>query len=213
MCKANKAFFIMSGGMDSTLAAIEVRECYHWHNAIFFDWGQKALEKEQKAVTDICRELGFPPPIIIKIPIDQWDKSELTQGDKKNIGNNGNIMVPERNFAFIAVAASFARASGGGDLIVGFNSADCGYDAKEDFVTAVNKIFEHENKELEDAQITYIRNSNIELKAPLLEKDKQYIYDKLRASGLLDLTYSCYVANGPCGICPACQRRNVCGGE
>lgn len=204
---ANNAFYIMSGGMDSTLAAYESKHKYYRNTAIFIDWGQKAVKEEQEAVENICQELDISGPEIIRIPIEQWDKSELTQGEKTKIVQDNNIMVPERNLAFLAIAGSFARANGGGDLIVGFNKADCGYDAKGDFVEAVNKILHHENKELEDADITYIRNSELNLVAPLLDKDKKYIFDKLKENGLLELTYSCYAANGHCKKCPACKRR------
>ena len=56
----NKAFCIMSGGIDSTLAAaITIEDDYGLVEGIFFNWGQKSLINEERAFLAICKCLGI----------------------------------------------------------------------------------------------------------------------------------------------------------
>ena len=202
-----KSFCIMSGGVDSALAAYKAKRKYNDVTAVFFDWGQKAVGDEKKAVDSICKAISIKDIKVIKIPISEWDRSELTKGNKTKIMNPRNIIVPERNLIFIAMAASFARTEGGGKLIVGFNKDDAGYDTSIEFVKELNRIFKIGNGGFAGASDRKMRNSQIKVVAPLIKKDKKYIIAKLRKLRLLDKTYSCYAANGPCGKCPACKKR------
>jgi 7-cyano-7-deazaguanine synthase len=203
-----KAYCIMSGGMDSSLSAAWATEAeYDNVRSLFFDWGQKSVKEELDAVKAICAKLGIESPQEIKIPISVWDQSSLTQGNPNQI-DNSNFMVPERNLVFIAIAASYARAKGGGDLIVGFNRDDGGYDTKQGFVDKLNALLADGSADLTDEDAGYLRGTQIELVAPLMGKGKKEIRDELKKRGLLPLTYSCYAANGPCGKCNACLKRN-----
>jgi len=207
----DQAFCIMSGGLDSTLAAYWAKGEYKNVSAIFFKWGQKAVKEEEKAVKYICGRINIKPEDIeiIEIPISKWDPSDLTGDDSNVIHDPKNIMVPERNLIFIALAASYARTEGGGDLVVGFNKDDLGYDTNLDFVKAMNAIFAISNGGMTRIVNLKMKNSLVKVVAPLMDKDKPYIVKKLQDLELLEKTYSCYAANGPCDNCPACYNRNV----
>lgn len=203
-----KAYCIMSGGMDSSLSAAWATKeaAYDRVESVFFDWGQKSVKEELKAVKAICERLGIEPPQEIKIPISTWDQSSLTQGEPNQVDND-NFMVPERNLVFISIASSYARAKGGGDLIVGFNRDDGGYDTKQGFVDQLNNLFDDGSADLRD-EGGYLQGTEIRLVAPLMGKNKIEIRTELKEMGLFPLTYSCYAANGPCGKCRACVNRN-----
>lgn len=201
----NTAFSILSGGMDSTLATYLSIKNYKRTVAIFFDWGQKSLEEEFSAVKKICENLKIQKIEKIEAPIYKWDKSCLTQGDR--FSADDDFMVPERNLVFISIAASYARANGGGTIIVGFNRDDGGYDTTKIFIEQINSIFRQGTEDLKSNTDSYLCNSEIKLDAPLIGYSKTKIEKELIEIGLFDLTYTCYAANGPCGKCPACKKR------
>ncbi len=202
-----KAYSIMSGGMDSALATSWAQRNYDEVVILFFDWGQKSVKEEWASAHKICEKLGIPVENVerIKVPIHRWDKSSLTNGDPETVDND-NFMVPERNLMFISLAASYARANGGGDLIVGFNQDDGGYDTDEKFVADINEFFKQGTEDLK-GESGYLSGTVINLVAPIIAKNKPQIREELKAQGLFELTYSCYAANGPCGRCRACQKR------
>ena len=194
----DKAFSIVSGGLDSSLATYIAKHRYKEVIPVFFDWGQKALHEEWKAVKLLASKLELTDPVSISIPISNWDNSSLTKGNPSQIDPK-NIIVFERNLIFISIAASFARSHGGGTLVVGFNKQDAGYDTKDSFVAEINTLLNQLNKEFP--------NLPIGLDAPLIQQDKYSIISQLKEVGLFDLTYSCYAAEGPCNKCPACEKR------
>lgn len=200
-----KAYSIVSGGMDSTLATFLAKDKYSNIVALFFDWGQKSVEDEWEAVQKVCEKMKINEIEKIEVPIDKWDKSSLTKGDRNKV--NDNFMVPERNLIFISLAASYARANGGGDLIVGFNKDDGGYDTSKKFVEQINLFFRQGTEELEKSTGTYLHGTVINLTAPLIEYNKGKIIEQLKANSLYELTYTCYAANGPCKKCKACKKR------
>lgn len=198
-------YSIISGGMDSTLATYIAKEKYDEVVAIYFDWGQKSSKDEYIAVQKICNRLEIDSIITIYVPINEWDKSCLTQGDPKVIDND--FMVPERNLIFISLAASYARANGGGIIIVGFNKDDGGYDTNEKFVRQLNGFFKQGSDDLKSFSESYLYGTAIKIEALLINFDKARIKMELEKAGLFDLTYSCYAASGPCGKCSACKKR------
>ena len=203
----DKAYSIISGGMDSTLATFLAKKKYSQIAALFIDWGQKSMDDEWAAVQKVCAKLDINKIEKIEVPIYKWDKSSLTQGDRKEVDDN--FMVPERNLIFISLAASYARANGGGSLIVGFNKDDGGYDTSKEFVDQINVFFKQGTKELDGYTGTYLHGTVITLEAPLIEYDKKKIVEELKANGLYDLTYTCYAAKGPCGKCKACKKKEA----
>ncbi len=200
------AFCIMSGGMDSTLAMVDAKKKYKDIRILFFDWGHKAVKEEFEAIKKICKNkkirIHTNKIVRIKVPIHEWDKSVLTKGDPKDAAGE-NILVPERNLVFISLAASYARANGGGVLIVGFNYDERNYyDTNPKFVENLNTVFKYCNKKAD---------GKIEIDDIVHDKNKIQIKNELNNLGILKLTYSCYAAGGPCnGIrkCKACLKRS-----
>ena len=195
----------MSGGMDSTLSTVWAKGKYKKVIALFFSWGQKAEKDEWAAVQRICEKLDIKKVKKIDAPISRWDQSSLTKGTPNKI-NNEDFMVPERNLVFISLAASYARAKGGGSLVVGFNQDDGGYDTSQEFVNQINEFFNQGTEDLK-CETGYISGTFIKLEAPLIKKTKPLIREQLKSSGLFSLTYSCYAAGGFCLECKACQKR------
>lgn len=193
-----RAFSIVSGGLDSTLATYSATKRGLEVVPLFFNWGQKALKEEWNSVCRLSAKLGLTIPVPIYAPIHQWDTSSLTKGDP-GVSDPDNFIVYERNLIFISLAASYARTLGGGILVVGFNKQDAGYDTSPSFVDKLNELLEALNSE--------IGRRRIGLDAPLIELSKTEIIKQLKEADLFDLTYSCYVSNGPCGKCRACRMR------
>lgn len=198
-----RAFSIFSGGLDSTLASYKAAYQFLEVIPIFFDWGQKASKEEWKAVCAISSKIKLKEPVSISVPINKWDTSSLTQGNSKIVDPN-NFIVYERNLIFISMAASYARAHGGGVLVVGFNKDDAGYDTSAPFVDEINILLNLLNKEFPERKVA--------LYSPLIETDKTEIIQELKHAQLFEMTYSCYASDGPCGKCPACIKKQKNGG-
>jgi 7-cyano-7-deazaguanine synthase len=204
-----KAFCIMSGGLDSGLAAYEAVNNFGCENvkAIFFDWGQKAINEELAAVKSICNALNIELLKKIIVQLNEWDTSSISQ-NFNGIIKEDSIAVSERNLVFLSLAASYARTKGGGELYVGFNASDNGFDTKDEFVNKLNMLFEFENDALKGIDPCSIKDTNIKVIAPLLGCEKTTIIRKMKEIGLYDMAYSCYYANGPCNKCLACMNRD-----
>ncbi len=142
-----KAVAILSGGLDSTVSLAAAVRRLDVVLALTFDYGQRAAGPERRASARIARHYRIPHRVIplpwlaaitssalvnrrARLPLH-----ELSERSAKA------VWVPNRNGAFIEIAAAHAEALGAKRLITGFNREEAATfpDNSPAYVRAVNR--------------------------------------------------------------------------
>jgi len=207
----NKILVLFSGGIDSTTAL-------HWAlsrggsvEALTFDYGQRH-RLEVRMARQICRRLGVPQHII-KIDLRQIGGSSLTDAkvplpEFKNLGRLGDgppaTYVPFRNGIFLSLAAAWAEAHGGCEIVCGFNVVDSpNYpDTRRPFVRAMERA-------INQGTGAAWSGNFLRILAPFVNMRKsEIIKTGLRLAADYSYSISCYRGKeAPCGKCSACLLR------
>jgi len=202
-----KAVCIMSGGMDSTLAAYMMKRDGYEIIALHFDYGQRTMQREKRAFREIVKALNISLKYEINLDFfSQIGASALT--DKSlDIPINGIeegvpiTYVPFRNGIFLSVASAIAEKEGAKVLSIGVVEEDSsGYpDCTQTFIESMQRSINFGTKQ----------NTNIEIKTPLVHLMKeQIVKEALKLNVPLELTWSCYKnEEKACGVCDSCRLR------
>ncbi len=207
-----KALVCLSGGLDSTISLLWAEKEYSSVEAVFFNYGQKALEKERKASRYFAGLVGANFSEIDLRFLGEVSGSALNntetlvpQGDSVDIKNAETsketasaVWVPNRNGLFINVAASIAEAKKIDHIILGFNleEAQTFPDNSKKFIEDTNKALESSTKGL------------VKVVSPTVDLTK---VDIVKLGKKLDVNFQklwpCY-KNGDeiCGTCESCKR-------
>jgi len=209
---AKSAVVLLSGGMDSAVAAAIARADGFGLAALTIDYGQRHA-RELSAAQALARALGCLDHRVVRVDLGAIGGSSLTDARipvPKNRGPDDigtgipSTYVPSRNIVFLAVAAGYAEAIGAGAVYIGANAIDySGYpDCRPGFLKA-----------FEDALALGTRAGNegraIRVLAPLLQLSKADIVRRGRELGVpFEITWSCYEGGErPCGRCDSCLLR------
>ena len=198
-----KALLLLSGGQDSTTAAIWAQREGYDIEAIVFNYGQRH-KIELKSAAAVAKHLGIP--YFVKVVKDILPKtSALTNSKVKLRMNKKNNLptsfVPGRNLLFLTIAAAEAYIRDIHVLITGVSEED--YSGYPDCREAPIQY-------LADA-LSHGLDFKIQIKTPWMHVDKaaeiEYLYAR-DEQGILALTHTCYNGvKGGCGKCPACKIR------
>jgi len=202
-----KAVCIMSGGMDSTLAAYMMKKDGYEIIALHFDYGQRTMQREKSAFRDIIEALNVSSKYEINLDFfSQIGASALTD-DSLDVPVNGIeegvpiTYVPFRNGIFLSVASAIAEKEGAEVLSIGVVEEDSsGYpDCTQTFIESMQKSINFGTKQ----------STNIEIKTPLVHLMKeQIVQEALKLNVPLELTWSCYKnEEKACGVCDSCRLR------
>jgi 7-cyano-7-deazaguanine synthase len=206
-----RSVVLFSGGIDSTTALYWARARADEVRALTFDYGQRH-KVEVRMARLAARRLGVPHTIL-KIDLTPIGGSALTDAAValpryRKIPPRASgppvTYVPFRNGILIAVAAAWAEAHGGTEIVCGFNVIDSpDYpDTRPEFVRAMQKAI--------DAGTTAaFGGPGIRIAAPFVRMRKSEII-RLGLSLGADYSHSvtCYAgAERPCGACSACLLR------
>ena len=201
---------LLSGGIDSATAACMAIEAGNKVIGLSFDYGQRH-HKELRAAKDLANDLKLEDHITIKIDLNSWGGSSLTDKSQtiptKGIQKNTipNTYVPGRNTIFIAIGLSFAEARGANRIALGINAMDySGYpDCRPDYLEAYQELANLSSRVGREGK-------GIKLWAPLLNWEKTTIFkEALRLQIPIEKTWSCYKgASKPCGKCDSCRIRD-----
>ena len=202
-----KAVCIMSGGMDSTLAAYMMRDDGYEIIGLHFNYEQRTQTKELEAFNAICKELHVKDPYIVNLDFfADIGASALTD---KNIdvpisGVEEGVpvtYVPFRNGIFISLATAIAEKEGAEVLSIGVVEEDSsGYpDCREEYILSMQKSINLGTKD----------ETHLEIKMPLVHlKKSQIVQESLKRKVALALTWSCYQSEDKaCGVCDSCRLR------
>jgi 7-cyano-7-deazaguanine synthase len=212
------AIVLCSGGIDSVTTAHYAKKKLGYEKLIilFFNYGQKTLEREREFSKKCAEELGgnfkeFELSWLGELSNSLINKNgqinELSEADLKNTKEESkNWYVPCRNTIFLVQALAYAEAlsikeNQEYDLFVGFKfDGEGGYpDTTSEFVEKMNELSE------------IGCSKEIKIIAPLIKKDKEEIIQLGINLGIdMKCTYSCYVGKEKhCGKCLACQLRKA----
>ncbi len=205
--RSKKAVCIMSGGMDSTLAACMMHIQGYEIVAVHFNYGQRTQNKELACFNAISKKFDVKEQYILDLDFfKQLGASALT--DRSIDVPTGGIeegvpvtYVPFRNGIFLSMAAAIAEKESAEVIAIGVVEEDSsGYpDCREDYITAMQKAINRGTKEA----------TNIEIKMPLVHmKKSQIVAEALKLDVPLELTWSCYKnEDRACGVCDSCRLR------
>ncbi|MDD2789329.1 MAG: 7-cyano-7-deazaguanine synthase QueC [Sulfurimonas sp.] len=205
--KKKKALCVMSGGMDSTLAAFMMREAGYELLAVHFNYDQRTQTKELACFEAICKELAIETKYVLDLSFfKQLGASALTDStiDVPVGGIEEGVpvtYVPFRNGIFLSMAAAIAEKEGASVISIGVVEEDSsGYpDCRESYIASMQQSINLGTKD----------ETQIEIAMPLVHLKKSQIVQKaLELHVPLELTWSCYKnEEKACGVCDSCRLR------
>jgi 7-cyano-7-deazaguanine synthase len=206
---ANAAVVLLSGGLDSMVAAGLARAAGHDLHALTINYNQRHLV-ELAAATRIAATLGAKQHVIMPLDLRRFGGSALTADidvPKDGVGEGIPVTyVPARNTIFLSIALGWAEAIGARHIYIGINALDySGYpDCRPAFLEAFETMANLATK-------AGVEGDRFTIHAPLLNLSKA---DIAREAHRLDLdageSWSCYDPTPDeqhCGMCDSCRLR------
>ena len=207
----NKSIILLSGGLDSLVSLTLAKDEYNVKLALTFDYGQKSAEREIYASKKICEHFDVEHKIIkldwlkeitqtALVSEKEIPQTSLEDLDSDEFVNKSavSVWVPNRNGAFLNIAASFADSYDFDYIIFGANKEEGTTfpDNTQEFIDRLNAAFEYSTQKQPKAI------------APLINLTKNDIVKvAVEHSAPLELTRSCYSTQDKhCGICESCVR-------
>ena len=203
------AVVLLSGGLDSMVAAGLAREEGFALHALTIDYGQRHV-RELESAKSIAAELGVERHIVLPLDLRRFGGSALTADiDVPKAGVSDEVpvtYVPARNLVFLALTTAFAESSGARDIFIGVNALDySGYpDCRPEFIASFAETARLGTKQ-------GVEGAPFAIHAPLQHMTKA---DIARESARLGLdpgwSWSCYdpMPDGrACGLCDSCRLR------
>jgi len=202
------AVALISGGLDSMVAAALAIEAGHRVIALTIDYSQRN-RVELRAASRVADRLGVERHIVLPLDLSRFGGSALTDDipvPKDGVGDGIPITyVPARNTIFLSLSLGLAEASGARDIYIGVNALDySGYpDCRPDFVEAFQALANIATK-------AGVEGNRFTIRTPLLHMSKADIAREAARLGLdAGLSWSCYdpVGDLHCGRCDSCRLR------
>jgi 7-cyano-7-deazaguanine synthase len=204
------AVILISGGLDSMVAAAHAREAGYRLLALSIDYNQRH-QIELAAARRIATMLGAERHVVLPLDLRAFGGSALTAEidvPKGGVGDDIPITyVPARNTIFLSLALGWGEAAGARDLFIGVNALDySGYpDCRPEFISAFEKLAELATK-------AGVEGHPFRIHAPLQRMTKADIVREGQRLGLdMGMSWSCYdPAPGGlhCGLCDSCRLRS-----
>src|SRR5262245_26536750 len=139
------AVVLLSGGLDSMVAAGRAREQGFGLLALTIDYNQRH-RIEIDAARRIASALGARHHIVLPLDLRAFGGSALTDDidvPKGGVGTDVPVTyVPARNTIFLSVALGWAEAAGARSMFIGVNALDySGYpDCRPDFIAQFERL-------------------------------------------------------------------------
>ncbi|WP_457606232.1 7-cyano-7-deazaguanine synthase QueC [Nitratifractor sp.] len=202
-----RAVCIVSGGMDSAVAAAMAKKEGYGIVAVHFNYGQRTEAKELECFRLLAEDLEALERYEIDLPFfTQIGASALTD-ESIEIPTGGMeegvpvTYVPFRNGIFLSIAAAIAEKEGAEAIYIGVVEEDSsGYpDCRESYIKAMERAIELGTRE----------ETKIQIRMPLVHLHKSQIVSTALKLGVeLGHTWSCYKEEEEaCGVCDSCRLR------
>ena len=184
---------LVSGGLDSSVMALMIREEGLEQFPVFINYGQINYSRESKACHALFSRKSLPAPMTVNI--SGWGAANpcgITDASKRVVED---AFLPGRNLMFLLIAGSYAHKVGAGAVAIGLldESKSIFPDQTRSFCNQAESI------------LTCVLGRTLKVLTPLITFEKA---DVVRAAKLLDVngTYSCHSGGPePCGVCIACR--------
>ena len=209
MSSKTDAVVLLSGGLDSMVAAGLARSEGFRLNALTIDYNQRH-RRELAAAVAVAESLDVFRHIVLPLDLRTFGGSALTAEidvPKDGVGEGIPITyVPARNLVFLSLTLAWAEVIGARDIFIGVNALDySGYpDCRPEFIEGFQTVANLATKAGSDG----IR---FRIHAPLQNLGKDEIAREAQRLGLdPGLTWSCYdpTEDGlACGLCDSCRLR------
>ncbi len=183
---------LVSGGLDSTLVGVLLKEEGVPTYPLFVDYGQRASEREWNACLAVHNKYGLPRPE--RVDLAGYGKLILSGLTTESKHVKDEAFTPGRNFLFILVGAAYAYQVGANAVSIGLLSQRYSLfpDQRKDFVEAAEQ------------SIRYALNKDVKVVTPLFEFSKADVIALAKQRGIVG-TYSCHEGKEkPCGHCISC---------
>jgi 7-cyano-7-deazaguanine synthase len=202
------AVVLLSGGLDSTVAAALSAATFRLERGLFFDYGQRAVNEEFRAAGSMADRYGVPLDRIELPWMGLFSGSTLIPGkgetpDQGSAGSGGRpgpppAWVENRNGVFVAIGASVAASTGCSVVVTGFNAEEA-----EDYPDNSERYIEAVNRALQIGTST-----GIEVVSPTIRMTKgEIVREGLRLGIPWSDLWSCYMSGKTmCGRCESCLR-------
>ncbi len=206
-----KAVVLLSGGLDSMVAAGLALEAGYSVHALTVDYNQRH-RRELDSARQIAAHLGAIRHVILPLDLRQFGGSALTDDiavPKSGVGDDIPVTyVPARNLVFLSLTLAWAEALGALDIVIGVNALDySGYpDCRPEFIAGFADLANLATK-------TGDGGARFAIHAPLQFLGKADIVREAARLGLdPGMSWSCYdpQPNGSaCGLCDSCRLRQA----
>jgi 7-cyano-7-deazaguanine synthase len=207
----NKSIILLSGGLDSFVSLALTKDEYNVNKALTFDYGQKSAPIEISASKKICEFYNIEHKVIKLDWLKEITQTALVSEKEipltslKDLSSDEfvnksavSVWVPNRNGAFLNIAAAFADSYDYDYIIFGANKEEGTTfpDNTQEFIDKINESFR------------FSTQKQPKVFAPLINSDKNDIVKKALKLGVpLEFTRSCYSSKAKhCGICESCVR-------
>jgi 7-cyano-7-deazaguanine synthase len=205
--KRKKAVCIMSGGMDSTLAAYMTKAEGYDIIAVHFNYNQRTQNKELECFQKITKKLSVKKEYILDLDFFKELGASALTDQTINVPTSGLedgvpiTYVPFRNGIFLSMAAAIAEKEGAQLITIGVVEEDSsGYpDCRQAYIEAMQHAINLGTKD----------ETNITISMPLVHlKKSEIVKEALKYNVALELTWSCYKnETKACGLCDSCRLR------
>ena len=203
------AVVLVSGGLDSMVAAARAREAGFGLLALSVDYNQRH-RVELAAAARVATALGAERHVVLPLDLSAFGGSALTADiavPKTGVEPGIPVTyVPARNTIFLSLALGWAEAARARDLFIGVNALDySGYpDCRPEFIAAFEGLAELATK-------AGVEGAPFRIHAPLQHMTKADIVREVARLGLdAAISWSCYDPTPDglhCGLCDSCRLR------
>lgn len=204
------AIVLVSGGLDSMVAAGLAREAGYRIFALTIDYNQRH-RIELEAASRVAMAVGAERHVVLPVDLAAFGGSALTDETiaVPKTGVDGTIpptYVPARNTIFLSLCLGWAEAVGARDIAIGVNALDySGYpDCRPEFIAAFEAMAAQATKAGSEGD-------RFTVHTPLIAMSKADIAREAARLGLdAGMSWSCYdptPEGRPCGLCDSCRLR------
>lgn len=207
-----KSVVLLSGGMDSAVNFLAIREHSEVVLALTFDYGQRAASKEKEAASRLASHFKVPHRTLELPFFRDFGGSSLTDSKREvPVGSAvsmddltvsrqtaKSVWVPNRNGIFLNIAAGFAESMGASWVVPGFNKEEAATfaDNSQGFLEAATKSFSHST------------SNQVQVRCLTTDLSKTEIVALGQKLGIdWSWIWPCYFNQARwCGRCESCQR-------
>jgi 7-cyano-7-deazaguanine synthase len=207
--EAKHAVVLLSGGLDSMVAAGMAKAAGYRINALTIDYNQRH-RRELDAAAEVAASLGAARHVVLPLDLRRFGGSALTADidvPKDGVGPGIPVTyVPARNLVFLSLTLAWAEVIGARDIFIGVNALDySGYpDCRPEFIAAFAQVANLATK-------AGAEGLDFQIHAPLQHMGKDEIVRQAVRLGLdPGITWSCYdptPEGAACGLCDSCRLR------